>query len=244
MAYTQLAIPWQVGYLRNHGVILSCSRAIKQIDRLWPLVAYSYFDFQRNPEYDLKIVQADVDRTWKISKFPFPVRGSSAVYGIGSGNWDRLAIDYEASHLFRSIKMHFVDETPWENTPLYEKSLDRIEKDQKPAWSGCRTKNQLQQRCLSIDELYQSIRENGYDKQIEPPWSKSIQHWVVPDIIRIAVSRRGEYIRCVGGLHRLGIAKILNIDTIPAVVQIEHASWDGTLEQIYRIDQQENLVKV
>lgn len=221
-------------YLQENGIAVSMSRLIEKFDSIWPLIAFRHFGFDTIPQYKPKIICASTNMINKVSHFPFPVRGRRAVYGIGKGCWDRLTTDFQERELYRSIEMRFLDGSPWEITPIYRTAVRSIERN-KSAWYGCKTLGDVQQRCVYLERLYRSIRDDGYDAKLDKPWTHSIRGVSVPDIIRVAVGRDGELIRCVGGRNRLAIAKVLNIDSIPAILQIEHASWDGTFEIIQEV---------
>jgi len=185
--------------------------------------------FDANTSYKLKIINANVDRITHTHKFPFRVRGENAVIGTLAGNWDKMANPFHQTQLYRSLEIRFNEEAPWEETPIYKKARRRIKNDGQ-SWNSCQSVPELQGWCEKIDRLYMDMKENGYQHQLNEDWTRSIRGVSVPDEIRIAVGRDGHFIRCASGKHRLAIAKLLDINTVPATVQIVHNDWNDDLE--------------
>ncbi len=94
-----------------------------------------------------------------------------------------------------------------------------------------------------MDELYNSIKNNGYKTFLDDEWTSTIRGVPKPDAPRLAVNRNGEFIHLDGGKHRICMAKVLNLDTIPAVVQIEHEKFEGSLDIVDKISLEQEKPK-
>lgn len=80
-------------------------------------------------------------------------------------------------------------------------------------------------------ELISSIRRNGY-READPETgdTRTIRDIELPDEIRLAVGRNGEFIQWSGGRHRLSAAQLLEIERVPAYIVLWHA--DAVREDI------------
>ncbi len=205
-------------------------------------------------------VSAD-DINWKstFSKHQFPTTDGNVkkydvpydqpIVGILSGPWDLFKTKWENSQHHQSLKNHFEAEVPWEETELYRRNIAKIEGGM-PGQSGVETADELKQRCLEIDKLYQSMNTHGYIPQSKLTKNKSstaslntkrICGTSVPDECRIGIGRTGELIRFSGGRHRLSIAKLLDLNDIPVVVVVRHKRWQTIREAFQNATSIEDL---
>lgn len=160
------------------------------------------------------------------------------------GKWDHWSTQpFEERLLFRSVKQRYLERKDWEETQLYQTVMQEISKfGHSYSYFGghLETASDLFEQCERIDHLYQSIEEDGYKSQQEQGASKvnSVQlgeYIPILDEVRIDISRTGEPL-FVDGQHRLSIAKILDIESIPALVQIQHAQSPDEFEAVLEID--------
>jgi len=201
-----------------------------QIQPLHQWFVESYFGFDLDQPYTMEIVKIDVDKITHNERFPFDLRGPHAVVGQGRGDWDRMAHKFTDQRLYGSLEMRYKDGVAWEDTPQYQYAKKNIEKGRR-AWSS-NTMIELQKKCEKVDYLYNSMKNEGYQPQPHDDWDKSFRGVQIPDEIRVAVSRNGNFIRCASGRHRLAIAKLINIQFIYAIVQIKHNYFDKELNTI------------
>ena len=187
-----------------------------------------YWNFTPEQSYEMKIIDLDVDSFHKSQWFPFSVRGDNAVFGELRGNWDLMTKDFTERPVYQSLKLRYQQNKPWEATPLYQQAKTQIENGNR-ADNNCETLADLQEHCRGIDALYEDMKENGYRSHVDQEWTRTVRGVSVPDEMRVAIDRNGNPIYCASGRHRMAVAKLLGIDTVPGIVQIEHADWDGTL---------------
>ena len=78
-----------------------------------------------------------------------------------------------------------------------------------------------------MDEVFEDIKESGYKTQkeliIEDGYDRGYRSCMANEI-SIDVARDGELLY-VDGQHRLAIAKILDLDSIPVVFHVRHKCW-------------------
>ena len=147
------------------------------------------------------------------------------VTSVVGGNWDQQTRDFKQNDLFVSMQLHFVDGLRWEDTPYYRMAVANITSGI-PFWHQSKTIAELEARCTAIDELFDNIRRNGF---LPPTGVEEITTGVasscVPDGVKVAFGRTGTPLH-ITGRHRLSIALILNLKTIPVQVAVRHSEWE------------------
>lgn len=149
---------------------------------------------------------------------------------VKAGNWD-LHTDEEFTSLHASFKSHFEDGVPWEQTELFNDAMAKISNGEYTL-RMCTTKDEVLQRCSEIDELYEKIKEEGYKSQAAlGEYDTKLSR--LGNEIQVDIGRDGSLL-FVEGRHRLSIAKILDIETVPVVVVCRHKEWMERLEECFR----------
>lgn len=148
------------------------------------------------------------------------------------GSWDTQTKPFENHHIFQGLKQRFDENKDWEETDYYQRSVEKINKGKSKY--NCSTKDEFKnKRCKYLDDLYESISENGYQdaKELDsnkydnnrtgenPPYGYTVTHNV-----GVNIARDGSLL-INHGFHRLSIAKILGIDRIPVCVIVRHKDW-------------------
>lgn len=180
--------------------------------------------------YDpLQLIQVQVDN---ITKMMIQGRELYQKYPPGSvvgGDWDLESKPFADSIYYRSLKMRFVDESPWEETPLYKSAVNRNPGNH---YHGCETKEDVLNRLSDLESIYHSISQNGYLTQRELNRSNKDLHpenhrgFNLPEKeeVLINIGRDGDLIMD-NGRHRLAMVKLLDIDEIPVLVVGRHRRW-------------------
>ena len=206
-------------------------------------LAYSQFRFPKAPTLDdLSFIMIDPRKiTHDFRSMPLPLRGPQAIVGVGSGYWDKSTIRFDDKPIVKAIRSRFEEGVEWEDTSFYQQAVWRVERGL-PAWNDCSNKEDIDRRCHSVDVVYESIQSNGFRSQSElflesqesqaSKFTRRVSDFIVPDEIRLAIGRDGEVIRIAHGRHRLAIATILGVKEIPAIVQLTHADWEGTPDDL------------
>jgi len=179
--------------------------------------------FEVSPEKINRSASASVDRWDDLGA----VRG---------GDWDETAKSIWEHDKIRSIVDHFENDTPWEETDVYQEAVRQIEQGNS-YWNGCLSMEEVEQRISHIEELYETIKDEGYSTQAERR-GKSLRNVVLnrkfdrsQGEVAVAIGRDGE-ILFVDGNHRLAISKILQLDSIPVHVIQRHTQWEHIRESI------------
>ncbi|MXV63424.1 hypothetical protein GS429_15425 [Natronorubrum sp. JWXQ-INN-674] len=179
-------------------------------------------------------------RTFTGRPYP-PYHEKAAQLGtVRDGDWDRPDLDdvviidddyrdrydlyravrFEESVFFRSMRAHFVDGIDWTETPFVERCLELAEEN-RPSWRSLTTRDGILERCARIDELYERIRRDGYRSQRELGYDSLLG---VTEEVLVDIGRDGELL-FVNGRHRLAIAKLLGLESIPVGVLVRHREW-------------------
>lgn len=150
-------------------------------------------------------------------------------FGIVNGDWYERTTPLAESGTYQMLVAHFGDGVPWEETQYFDHVREKLERGEHHDRLDSSTQSVAEFRnYLSfLDDLYQTIRDNGYRRQTElesdddfcdrnkKPFLNEIQVCVGPD---------GEIFHKTGG-HRLAIAKVLELDEIPVRTRVRHLEW-------------------
>lgn len=187
-----------------------------------------------NPQRIRRLAPGDFDR-WKN------------VGEVRDGDWDQSDRPLEDRTTYRSVFDRFKNDTPWEKTDIYCKTLGQI-KDGKSYWNGCRTEDDLERRADHVERLYETIRESGFKSQSELH-GESVKSIVLSGSfdrsktdVTVAIGRDGEFL-FVDGNHRLAIAHVLGLDEIPVRVVVRHANWQELREEVLKAESKDDLSK-
>ena len=178
-----------------------------------------------------RIHRVDPDRIRRLSTPAARPRFRRAG-AVLDGDWDRRDVRFVDTDLYRSFAAHFRDGVPWERTAFFERVVGEIRAGHRP-W-GCDSEAAFERRCRELDELYASIRDDGFRTQRElaasgrdEPASRdraTLAARVINDEVAVDVGRDGELLYA-DGRNRLAIAKLLGVDEIPVIVLRRHAQW-------------------
>jgi hypothetical protein len=151
------------------------------------------------------------------------------VWGVVGGEWDIGLPELETDCQYVSFISHLRDGTPWEETAFVQEVLARVESGE-AFWHGCRSREDVLERCAKVDRLHARIRDQGYLTQQEllEQGLSSGGGTQPPELNEIVVNvgRNGEFI-FVDGIHRLAIARALEIDRVPVCVLVRHRQWQA-----------------
>lgn len=146
-----------------------------------------------------------------------------------AGDWDlpKNLKTFSRNLKYRSFYQHFINGKPWTETEYYRKMWKSISEGRKKF--ECLSKEDMNRRFQFLDKLYSKIKTEGYKSQIELAKSegKLVKTGAYTrvrkygDEIRIAIGRDGTPI-FLGGRHRLMIAQLLRIESVPVKIQIIH----------------------
>lgn len=152
---------------------------------------------------------------------------------VVSGSWDIKRKKFENTLVFESLYNHFVEDIDWEETKKYRRDIELAEQNKKKI-----SVRDVKIRYNELDKIYQDIKNNGYKTQKElleskPNETKSLnddRSNIILNEISICIGRDGTLFRHGSGRHRLAIAKIQGLSSIPVLVQVRHCRWQSLRE--------------
>lgn len=144
---------------------------------------------------------------------------------IRDGRWDQRRTPLTETTKYRGIQQRYVEGYDWEDTAIFEEFTQLIESgDQK---DGVNTYDRLVERYEQIDRLYESIKTNGVLRRADRPDASGVY-----DDILLNIGGDGELLFNGNGWHRLCIAKILDLDSIPVRIYVRHSDWQRVRERV------------
>jgi len=190
--------------------------------------------------YDTELRKTDIDFfrstyanprnvTKKINpnSFGYPY---AQVSRIETGDFPQSSIQFEHYYLYTSLREHFVNDTPWEETAYYTMAFDQINATDL-GWGQINDYTELDEFFQNIDDLYARIDSEGYHEQGDlVSRGDSLLDSIVLNPLRtysevfIDVGKDGELL-LTDGRHRLAIARILELDEIPVRIVARHREW-------------------
>lgn len=191
--------------------------------------------------YDTHIIGGDWDR-----KYPDRILRLGPSY---ESYEKRGVIALENFVFYRSAKQRFRNNVSWSETELYEFFEDIEGYDN---YERYRTLEDVEQSLAAFDELFRSIRSEGYKSQAELPRrtpfderlnrSDAVKPRTPPehDEVRIDIGRNGE-LYFDDGRHRFTAARIAGVDNIPVRVLVRHTEWQRIRKEVAHADKVDEL---
>ena len=163
---------------------------------------------------------------------------------VYAGLWDKHHNPLNAKPKIKSLKNRFLFEKKWENTEYFDKLVRDYVGSDKNDWRGIETKDDAMDLLYEWENLYSKIKREGYRSQRElaqtdeyQPQLSLLQVDSLPEEpakneIGVNIGRNGEFIWYKQGQHRLAIAQILNIKSVPVRVIARHKKWQKVREDV------------
>lgn len=152
---------------------------------------------------------------------------------VVGGSWDQDLSPIEDDIVYQAFHSRFVEDKRWEETGYLEFLATDVSEH------GGVTTADAKERCAKLDRLYESIRQHGYRTQAELERDGGLVDGLsasrLPPIFReitVNLTREGEFV-WNGGIHRLVIAKLLDIEEIPVRINVRHPQWQAIREEVY-----------
>ncbi|MBC3765020.1 ParB N-terminal domain-containing protein [Neptunicella marina] len=137
---------------------------------------------------------------------------------VVDGDWDLQAQPFESRILFyHSLKSRVEQTTPWSETAYYQDILASLNKGE--VRFNCHNEQQLQQRCEKLELLFNEIKQHG--------WKQPVGE----DYVTINIGRDGQLL-FADGRHRMSIAKLLKLPSIPVKIAVRHNKWQDFKNEI------------
>lgn len=174
------------------------------------------------------------DKTWGKLEQEIPIGRFNKYDHPGSiigGEWDSLVIEFNDRCVYRSLRDHFVNDVSWEDTTLVQRVLEHIDRGEE-VWGHppCSTRKDVWNKCENIDYIYNEIHKNGYKSQLQI--GDNSTNGPLLDEVTVNIGRDGDFLYNSDAAHRLTIAKLLEIESIPVQILVRHTEWQQIRERI------------
>jgi len=202
-------------------------------DRYYSIIRYYInnlkYDVVASPYKTLRVQTDNIKYKNVGQKFP----GKQGHGYIKGGDWDTNKSKVTNIKLYSIYRKRFVKNIPWEKTGIIEKAKNSIDKSGN-YYNYTNIKDVRENRLKYIDELYNSIKIEGYKSQKggAKNFTDTIKHQEHDELeILVNISRNGE-ILFYKGHNRMMLAKIIGVDEIPVQVMARHEQWQRIREQV------------
>lgn len=164
---------------------------------------------------------------------------------IRDGDWDASVNNQSIEEYWsiQGIRERFVEGKEWEKTVYYTTAEEAIA-ERGEFWRYEDIESFKRQRCRYVDSLYEDIKENGYrsnadnEHNVPERLYKQKPHQQLE--VLVTIGRDGE-ILFRDGHHRIALAQILDVDTIPVNVLARHKEWQHTRDRTARANSPSEL---
>ncbi len=207
-------------------------------------------DFSFDP-FEIRYVDPNSIRRISGRRYPQDIYARQLFGTVRGGDWDlRTTVKTHPDHdgtpaylyhaqrfeetiVYQSLKSRFLEGQPWKETELIKHARALAQSDG-PVWRGCHTEAEIEQRCAALDELYNTLSEQGFKTQAELVAEGSGRQRgfleAMANEVLVDIGRNGDYL-FANGRHRLTIAKLLEVEQIPVCVVVRHRKWVATNQQ-------------
>ncbi|WP_255168328.1 hypothetical protein [Natrononativus amylolyticus] len=166
---------------------------------------------------------------------------------VRDGPWDQHSRRFEEKPVYSSMVARFQENVDWEETEKYHRYLTKLENHE--TTKGMTTEADLRVYYRGIDELYERIAAEGYKTQEkllrESPGrtfeSNNDSLHPLLNELRVSIGRDGSFHKRGAGDHRLSIAKVLGLESIPVLVASRHEEWQALRDEIAVAKRYEDL---
>lgn len=136
---------------------------------------------------------------------------------VVDGDWDLEVTPFEDDPKMRACRQHFQHGIAWENTGIYEYILTQISR-RGGRYDGCESLEDVIARYRRLDTIFTRVQEEG---QLRSSSSLGAPFRETGGVL-IHFDRHGTPIFSGRGAHRLAMARVLELRSIPAVVGVVH----------------------
>jgi hypothetical protein len=150
------------------------------------------------------------------------------------GDWDRHTGPFEELGIYRMLEHVFEEGGDWGETAYFRKGLRNMARGY-DFYHHSTEEEFRRNRLPFLEGLYERIDEDGYLLQRECP--EGLRTEDVYHEISANVDRDGGLIfNNRSGNHRLSMAKLLDVETVPVLVVVRHRRCQAVREEVRRSD--------
>jgi hypothetical protein len=136
-----------------------------------------------------------------------PAQGREGIGAVRGGSWDRSTVAFTELSEYRLFEQHFIEGVAWTDTEF----VDRHRRSPDSAWTEPKLLNKLER----FDRLFETIEGDGYCTQ------RDLGGHPLNEII-VYQGRDGELRWHENGRHRLALAKLLGLASVPVLITVRH----------------------
>jgi len=148
---------------------------------------------------------------------------------VVGGAWEQAWEPFDDRRVPRGLEQRFLADIPWAETALYDAYVDQLKRFGN-AWEYTSI-DDFERRCREIERLYRSIERDGYREQAELR-DCGATLGARADEINVDIGHNGTIYWRTYGQHRLAIAKLLDLEAVPVVVQRRHREWQRVRDRV------------
>lgn len=150
------------------------------------------------------------------------------------GDWDKHGEEFSEDKWVKSLCNRFEEGVSWTEIEEVRETIRRTENGE-VKWHGCRSREDVYDRCERLDAIYENILKQGYKSQAEllglaDPNNITWRHFIwfksCYDEISVDIARDGTLL-FVDGRHRLALATIAGVDRVPVRIVVRHERWQS-----------------
>jgi hypothetical protein len=146
---------------------------------------------------------------------------------VDDGDWDDtfgpVNPHLDCTEIHQSVIAHYIGNVPWEETSVLAAKERIIAR--RGRVDSCSNREDLLARYARLDKTFEAIRENGFLLQKDREGQINLS-----ETLTVSITRHGEMLFGNGGAHRLAIAKLLRLPTIPVLVMMRHPQWQHIID--------------
>lgn len=159
-------------------------------------------------------------------------------FDIVPGDWHTRADYLQNSPTQQMLTIHFEEGVPWDETPQYHEITNKIQSGDTytPFEHHQPTIDAYRDYLTYLDQLFESIKRNGYRRQTELDRNHEfLGQRRIPQLneIQVCIGPTGEPF-VTSGSHRLRMAKILDLQSVPVRTRVRHLDWQSIRDEIVR----------
>ena len=148
-----------------------------------------------------------------------------AAGAVVAGDWDQQVLPVESFPVYRPFRQHFIDKVDWLQIEGLEIEKKRAERKAKRNFRMTSCEGAHQERFAALDKMFSDFQANEYY-----PQSKITGR--IFDELAVNVGRHGQLIRNSSAGHRLVVAQLSGLHTIPARVVVRHSEWEALRNKV------------
>lgn len=156
---------------------------------------------------------------------------------VAGGDWDRPVNCHPIDDMYitEGLTQRFEAGREWPETAYYEAAVERIEAD--GSFRGVDSVEIFRDDYLpAVDALYEDMGENGYRPNRGVVYDRPADAEYIHDLEPMVLFGRDGDPIWTEGYHRLVMARLLGVDTIPVYVLRRHVQWQRTRDRIVTDD--------